>query len=425
MLFYGKRKKDLPMFADEITLLIVDDSPEMVETLKTLLTFNEMIKVVGEAGSGEDAIEKVIELKPDLVLMDINMPGMDGLKATEEINIKSPRTGVIIISVQDEVDYMRRAMAAGARDYLVKPFDSDELFRTIQSVVEKEKLKWEAMPTGKEIVANRDPGQGKVFTIFSTKGGVGKSTITANLAVELRKQTGMRVLLVDLDLQFGDLALLLNVSPKSSIANVAQVAPAQIEPEFLMDNIVETSYGVSILAAPIKPEYAEVVTGQVVERVLELARTLYDYIVIDTNPSFQNEVLSALDASDEIILVVAPDFLTLKNVTLGLSVMASLNYKPDQLTLVLNRAQAVSSIKLADVERGLQKKIDVEIPSDGEVVVSSINRGSPFVVTHPSSGVAKAISQLALLLTRGNATKDSDESGHKNKGILNKVFSKK
>src|SRR4030042_2955296 len=103
------------MFADEITVLIVEDSPEMVETLKTLVTFNEMIKVVGEAGSGEEAIEKVINLKPDLVLMDINMPGMDGLKATEEINIKSPRTGVIIISVKDEVDYMRRAMAAGAQ----------------------------------------------------------------------------------------------------------------------------------------------------------------------------------------------------------------------------------------------------------------------------------------------------------------------
>ena len=169
------------MFADEITLMIVDDSPEMVETLKTLLTFNEMIKVVGEAGSGEEAIEKVLELKPDLVLMDINMPGMDGLKATEEINIKSPRTGVIIISVQDEVDYMRRAMAAGARDYLVKPFDSDELFRTIQSVIEKEKLKWDTMPAGKDVTVQKSSDGCNVISVFSTKGGVGKSTIAANL----------------------------------------------------------------------------------------------------------------------------------------------------------------------------------------------------------------------------------------------------
>ena len=416
----------MPMFADEITLLIVDDSPEMVETLKTLLTFNEMIRVVGEANSGEEAIEKVVALKPDLVLMDINMPGMDGLKATEEISIKSPRTGVIIISVQDEVDYMRRAMAAGARDYLVKPFDSDELFRTIQSVVEKEKLKWEAMPSGKDIVASRAPGEGTVFCIFSTKGGVGKSTIATNLAVEIRKQTGKRVLLIDLDLEFGDLALLLNVSPKTSIANVAQVAPAQIEADTLVEHIVESSYGVSILAAPIKPEYAEVVTGQVIEKVIQVSRDLFDYIILDTNPSFRNEVLSALDGSDEIIFIVAPDFLTLKNVTLGLSVMASLNYQADQLVLVLNRAQSVSSIKLSDVERGLQRKIDIEIPSDGEVVVSSINRGTPFVVTHPTTGVAKAIAQLAMMLTKGDS---GDEKGGKDaqhkKGVMKKMFGKK
>jgi len=412
------------MFADEITLMIVDDSPEMVETLKTLLTFNEMIKVVGEAGSGEEAIEKVLNLKPDLVLMDINMPGMDGLKATEEINMKSPRTGVIIISVQDEVDYMRRAMAAGARDYLVKPFDSDELFRTIQSVIEKEKLKWDSMPAAKDVVVSKSSGKCKVISVFSTKGGVGKSTIAANLAVEIRKQANCNVLLLDLDLQFGDLALLLNVSPRTTIANVAQVAPPQIEQDFLAENIVDSSYGVHVLAAPIKPEYAEVVTGPVVERVLELAREMYDYIIIDTCPSFQSEILTALDASDEIVLVVAPDFLTLKNVTLGLSVMSSLNYPMDQVRLVLNRALSVSSIKLVDVERGLQRKVDIEIPSDGEIVVSSINRGTPFVVTHPTSSVAKAIALLAQRVMKGGGGKDEKAKPHE-KGILKKMFGNK
>jgi pilus assembly protein CpaE len=383
-----------------------------------------MIKVVGEAGSGEEAIEKVLDLKPDLVLMDINMPGMDGLKATEEISIKSPRTGVIIISVQDEVDYMRRAMAAGARDYLVKPFDSDELFRTIQSVIEKEKLKWDTMPTGREVTVSKASGACKVISIFSTKGGVGKSTIAANLAVEIRKQTSCSVLLIDLDLQFGDLALLLNVSPRTTIANVAQVAPPQIEAEFLAENIVDSSYGVHVLAAPIKPEYAEVVTGQVVERVIELARDMYEYIVIDTNPSFSSEVLTALDGSDKIVLIVAPDFLTLKNVTLGLSVMASLNYPMDQINLVLNRSLSVSSIKLADVERGLQRKVDIEIPSDGEVVVSSINRGTPFVVTHPTSAVAKAIAQLAQKLTKGDPEREG-KGKPREKGIFKKMFGKK
>ena len=134
----------------------------------------------------------------------------------------------------------------------------------------------------------------------------------------------------------------------------------------------------------------------------------------------------ALDASDDIILIVAPDFLALKNVTLGLSVVASLNYQPEQVTLVLNRSQSVSSIKLADVERGLQRKIDVEVPSDGEIVVSSINRGSPFVVTHASSAVAKAISQMPELADQGRSVRRTGaRPARRGKGILKKVFSKK
>ncbi|MFH1676847.1 MAG: response regulator transcription factor, partial [bacterium] len=125
---------------EEITLLIADDSEEMRETLKTLLTFNEKIKVIGEASDGKEALDLVTKLQPNLVLMDINMGQMgvsDGLWATQEITTKCPRTGIIIISVQDESDYMRRAMSAGARDYLVKPFDSDELFKTIEAVAVK------------------------------------------------------------------------------------------------------------------------------------------------------------------------------------------------------------------------------------------------------------------------------------------------
>jgi pilus assembly protein CpaE len=105
--------------------------------------------------------------------------------------------------------------------------------------------------------------------------------------------------------------------------------------------------------------------------------------------------------------------------------MSSLNYPADQVTLVLNRAHSVSSIKLGDVERGLQRKIDIEIPSDGEVVVSSINRGSPFVMTHPTSGVSKAISQLAVILTKGEKEDDKDSKGAKGKGVMKKMFGKK
>lgn len=411
--------------ANEITLLIADDSEEMRETLKTLLTFNEKIRVVGEAADGKEAVEKVMQLNPNLVLMDINMGVMgesDGIWATQEISVQNPQTGIIIISVQDESDYMRRAMSAGARDYLVKPFDSDELFKTIETVAEREKLKWGNLPL--ESASKKTSGStARIVSVFSPKGGVGKSVLTANLAVETRTRTKGRVLIVDLDLQFGDIALLLNVVPKSSIAHIAENLPPQMDEDFLETHISDSPSGVRVLAAPLKPEYAEVVNAQVITAVLEAAKGLYDYIFIDTVPSFCAETLAALDVSDDIFLVVAPDFLALKNVTLGVAVMDTLNYPPDRLHLVLNRAHSLSSVKTKDVERGLQKKIVGEVPSDGEVVVGSVNRGQPFVLSNPQSAVAKAIGDLTEIITGddGGSGEHSEGSG---KGLLGGLFGK-
>lgn len=411
---------------EEITLLIADDSEEMRETLKTLLTFNEKIRVVGEASDGKEAVAKVDELKPDLVLMDINMGEVgvsDGLTATQEVSVRNPRTGIIIISVQEEGDYMRKAMAAGARDYLVKPFDSDELFRTIETVVERERAKWENIPTKAAAVASPASGQAMVYTIFSAKGGVGKSVITANLAVEVKKRTHKRVLIVDLDLQFGDIALLLNVAPKSTLAHVAESGADLIDAEFLETHISDSSSGVRVLAAPLKPEYSEVVTTEVIQKTLEVVRTQYDYVFIDTVPSFGPEVLAALDQSDHILLIVAPDFLALKNVTLGLAVMDTLNYPPDRVHLILNRAQAVQSVRVRDVERGLQRRIDVEIPSDSDLVVGSVNRGQPLVLSNPQSPIAKAIGKIAdIVIGEGDA---SGDEGRPTKGLFGKMFGKR
>jgi len=410
----------------EITLLIADDSEEMRETLKTLLTFNEKINVVGEAADGQEAVEKVSQLKPDLVLMDINMGVMgesDGLWATQEISVQHPQTGVIIISVQKEADYMRKAMSAGARDYLIKPFDSDELFKTIEQVAEKERTKWDNLPLGTSSQTD-GLGNARAFSIFSPKGGVGKSVITANLAVEVHRRTKKRTLIVDLDLQFGDIALLLNVSPKATIADIVDNMPAELDVDYVETHISDSASGVRVLAAPLKPEYAEVVTPQIVQTILDIVRTQYDYIFIDTVPSFAGEVLIALDFSDEIFMIVAPDFLTLKNVTLGLAVMDTLNYEPESVHLIMNRAQSLSSVKLKDAEKGLQRKILMDIPSDGELVVSSVNRGQPLVLSYPSSPVAKAISDLADLMI-GDDSDEEGDSENSGKGIFGGMFKKR
>lgn len=403
----------------EVTLVIVDDSQEMRETLKTLLTFNETVRVVGEAGNGEEAVDKVAELKPDLVLMDINMPGMDGLKATEAIAIKSPRTGVIIISVQEEMEYMRRAMSAGAREYLVKPFDSDELFRTINNVVEKERFRWGTMGSGPG--ASGEPERGQIISVFSPRGGVGKSLLATNLAAELKRETRDKVLCVDLSVEFGDVALLLNCHVASTLTNLAQTGVQSIDLEYLKSNVHTSPNGVDVLAAPTKPEYAEIVTSGVIARVLELAREEWDWIVVDTRPTFAGETLAALDLSDDILMLIGGDFLSLKSATLALQVFLSLNYNMDAVKVILNRANCLPNTKVLDLEKGLKKRIDFELPADADLVLNSINRGIPFVDTNPTSDLAKAVRTI----TQGILPQDAAAAPTEKKGGLLNMFARR
>jgi pilus assembly protein CpaE len=408
---------------EKTTLLIADDSKEMRETLKTLLGFNESIEVVGEAADGIEAVEKVKELKPDIVLMDINMPQMDGIKATEIINLETPFTAVIVISVQEEIEYMRRSMMAGARDYLVKPFSSDELFHTIQAVIEKEKAKEHTQRRLPGAAAPAGGADGKVICVFSTKGGVGKSITATNLAFALKEATDSRVLILDLNLQFGDQALLMNLSPANSIFELAQVGDS-VDLSSLQRTVESHPSGVDLLPSPPKPEFAELITSQLIEDLIRIAKTQWDYIVIDTSPTFQEYILAAMDSSDNVLVMVTPDFLSLKNVWLGLSVMYNLNYEDSKICLVLNRSPLATALKSADIEKHLKKKIFAELPFDSKVVISSVNKGNPFILSEPKSEISNAVRSLAkkMIDMYGDEAEVETEATAGKKKILGGLF---
>jgi len=215
--------------ADRIKVLIVDDIPETRDHLSKLLGFESDVEVVGAAAGGPEAIEMANALRPDVVLMDINMPGMDGITATEKLAADVPTAAVIMMSVQGEADYLRRSMLAGAREFLVKPFSSDELTASIRQVWSREKDKlsrYAPVATGAAAggVQRTDDGSGEpanVVAVFSPKGGVGRTTIAVNLAVAAA-QSGKKVALIDASFQFGDVGVLLNLNPRNkSIADLA------------------------------------------------------------------------------------------------------------------------------------------------------------------------------------------------------------
>ncbi|HWQ30090.1 MAG TPA: response regulator, partial [Negativicutes bacterium] len=256
-----------------IKLVIVDDSEQTRENIAAIMNFDKEIVIVGEAQNGAEAINVVREKKPHVVLMDINMPVMDGIRATQAINEEGIETSVIMMSIQGEGEYIKRAMSAGARDYVVKPFGVNELVDTIKRVYNMDmgKRKKTVVTTAASKVDS------KIISVFSTKGGVGKTTVATNLAVALSNLTGKKVVLVDYDLQFGDVAICLNLYVKNSITelvkdftNVAQ-EPALVE-EYLLSHYS----GVKVLAAPIRPEYAEYVTAEHTGKIIEFLKGRYD-----------------------------------------------------------------------------------------------------------------------------------------------------
>ena len=395
---------------EKIRVVITDDSEETRNNVKTLLSFEKKIEVIGEAENGEEAVFIVNEAKPDIVLMDINMPVMDGIRATEEISLKSPESTIVIMSVQGEQEYLKKAMAAGARGFLTKPFSSEDLIRTVVRTYELEsKRKEKTTSTGfKEEIKS------KVISIFSTKGGVGKTTIASNLAVSLVRKTKKKVCIVDLDLQFGDVAIMLNLTVKNTISDMLKEIN-QLDEETIDDYLVSHFSGIKVLPAPIKPEYAEYITSAHVERILKTLMQMYHYIIIDTSASFHETALVSLDMSDRILLVSTLDLPTIKNVKSGLDIMESLHYPKEKISIVLNKASEQYGIKYKDFENTIKYPISVYIPEDSQTVITSANKGFPFVMTRAETKVAKAIMDISNIIT-------ADEGKDKSSGVIKKIF---
>lgn len=401
---------------EKIRVIIVDDTEETRSNIRTLLSFEKRIEVVGEAENGEEAVYITQEAKPDIVLMDINMPVMDGIKATEEITLNVPETAVIITSVQGESEYLRKAMSAGARDYLVKPFSSEDLINTILKTYEME-IKRKEQVTGSK---SNEEIKSKVITVFSTKGGVGKTTIASNLAVSIARISKKRVALVDLDLQFGDIAIMLNVSVKNTISDLVKEIN-QLDAELLDEYLVTHFSGVRVLPAPLKPEYAEYITSSHVEKIIKTLKEGYHYIIIDSSASFHETVLTSLDMSDRILFVSTLDLPTIKNVKSGIDVMESLHYRSEKINIILNKASEQFGIKYKDFENTLKRNIWAYVPEDSQTVITSANKGFPFVMTRTETKVARAIIDMAEAITKEKGS-NSDEVIGRNKSPIKKIF---
>jgi pilus assembly protein CpaE len=378
----------------KIKILLVDDNDNTRASIRQLLELDDVVDIVGEAADGNEALEKAGILEPELVLMDINMPKMDGIEATRKFSQQHPHIGVILISINDEIQNFRRAMMAGAKEYLVKPLSPEEISTAVRQVAELSRQK---VAQGKSAEPDRPqppPNDNKLITIFGTKGGVGKSVICTNLAVSAAQQHA-KVAMIDLDVQFGDLSIMVNVNPRKTIAEMTQ--EGEKPSREMLESYLYERYGVQLLSAPNKPELAEMVVPRRVQEIFDICRQEYTYTFVDT-PSFIDELsLTALEQSDLILLIITLDLPTIKNVKKGIDILKSLQLL-NRARLILNRSSGIAGIEPHDIERVLDMKIKGEIPSDGKLVVSSLNQGIPFVRMNPKAPISKGIQSLLRVL---------------------------
>lgn len=390
--------------SDEYNVLIVDDQEETRKNVARLLQFENDINVVGTARTGADAIKQTMALDPDVVLMDINMPDMDGIEATERIQEQSPISQIVILSVQGDTNYMRRAMLAGAKYFLTKPPKSDELVDVIRTVGEiAKKLRNEVQYISRGTGGLSDTrgttiqlsSMGKIITVYSPKGGVGTTTIAANLAVMLHSPETPAVI-VDASLEFGDVQVFLNERGRTSIIDLTPNAD-QIDAELVEDVVLHhRASGIDIVSAPPNPVDAEQVSGSDFVKVLKFLSRLYSYVIVDTHSYLSDVTIESLDVCDLLVLVSSQDIPSIINTRSMLQLLInSLGVVKNKILLVMNRFDKQIAISPDKVSHNLGHTVSAVLVEDKESVVPGVNRGVPFMLGDAKSKeIGKGILEL-------------------------------
>jgi pilus assembly protein CpaE len=335
-----------------------------------------------------------------LVLLGPSTSIEDALGFAEQCRVRRPALGVVLLREEVDLDLMTDALRAGVRE-VIRTGDhaavlaacarSKDLSRQliIRSQQARQPSEAAEPPPPPEI----GPREGEVVTVFSAKGGCGKTTIATNLAIALADGGSRRVCLIDLDLAFGDVAIMMQLSPEKTIADAIGVADRLDDTGFRM---LLTPYkpGVDVLLAPVQPAQAERIGRDLINEIIQLARDAFDYIVVDTACSFNEQILAALDATHHYLLIATPELPSLKNLRVTLDTFELLDYRKEARSVLLNRADSKVDLSMGEIERVLRVPIAGFIPSSRDVPISA-NHGVPLMVSHPGHPVSAAIKEVA------------------------------
>ena len=365
------------------------------ERLQTKAVFEGRVETVD---SLEDVTRAVAAGDADVVFVGPSFATTEGLEEAAMLFDVDPNLIVMLVAPPNvEGSVLRAAIRSGLSDVLESPLTISAVTDALREAERTKSRRRESPPAD---AAATPITEGKIVTVMAAKGGSGKTVVASNVATLLaRWGDPERVVIADADLQFGDVALVLQVDPKHTVFNAAKEGES-LDAQFLDSVLATHSSGFRVLAAPLEPAFADEVPSLTYTRILELLRTTYDYVVVDTAPSLDERLLAILDKSDIVLFIVDMDLPSVKNAKLALETLRILNFPAHKIKLVLNRSNSRARLDVDEIERSLRLPISASIPSDG-LLPASVNEGVPIVESHPKSKPAKAFEDVARLVTEG------------------------
>ena len=366
-------------------ILFVDDEEQIRKLLSTWLTRHGY--EISVANDGWEALKTIRAKAPDLVITDVNMPNMNGLELTRRMRAdhRTARIPVIMLSARKQADDVLSGYAEGADEYVPKPVEMAVLEAKIEVLIKRFRT-----TKGGEAVAKRG---GNVVLFLHAKGGVGCTTLAVNAAVALAATTIYRVTLLDLNLEFGNAPMLMNLTSPRTLADLAENAHEQLDETAFASYLEQDRSGVRVLAGCDLPERAELVTVPAVQQAVDLLQKQSDYVVVDAPASFSQHVLAVLDSTDAVVIVTAAHLPSLKATKQALEVLEKLSFPLERTVLVVNRTSA-AGVEMDHVARFFNRKPDVVVPHT-EAADDAADRGRPLTVLHPDSAASKVVRDLA------------------------------
>lgn len=376
------------MSISENNLLVIDEEASFIDEAKRL--FDGRLPI---ARSITEAIAAMDNGELRMVLVGPSYTSEDSIDAVKELRNQDPTLIIVAVAEQVTSGVLKAAMRAGVQDVIEAPLTEEKIEAAIQEFSD-DFLK--RRPTAPSTTPAPVKNEGQVIVVMSAKGGSGKTVTATNLALLLTRFEDRKVALVDADLQFGDVCLVLQLEPRFTLVNAAHEMH-HLDASLLGDLLTEHPSGLMVMAAPLEPAFADDISTASLINVVELLKTTFDYVVVDTASLLDELLLSLLEKADVILQVVDMDLPSVKNAKLALETLRLLKFPTSKVKLVLNRSNARARLDDREIEAALKMEISAQVPSDG-AVAASMNEGRPVVESAPRSRVAKGFESVAELI---------------------------